>query len=521
MKTKTLALILSVVMVLSVVFFTVSCSSGSDVTTTASEKAETTETTSKTDVTTEADTEAVTTEEQTTEEETTVLTGYEKLPGFEDVDFGGTTFLIASHLESDADWSNAADFWVEDITNDAVNDAVFDRNRVIQNLYNCKIEVDDGGWENGYNASVASGDGKYIAGSANSRSVVSLSKTGNYYNLLKLDVDWTQSWWDQNYIMDTSTDGKLYAIIGDFALHAMSATWIMFYNKDVYETKFSETDIYQLVREKKWTIDVMADMISRIKNDANGDSAYTFSEGADADTVGMMTTSHNDRGLYFASGLRYVIKTENTVNGSFTTALLSQDTAPDVIAKLIDVCNMEGYISGGYTNVQTAVQNGTTLFAGEVLDVLRRMAGSENLRVGVLPQPLLNASQENYHCYVNDKATVLMIPTSYSDMAVIADFLTLFSYHSQMIVRKAYINTYKYTYASDEDSAEMVDIILNSRIYDVGYIDGFSISMDGYISTMISSQKNQYAKAAENFAKKDSANIEEYRSAIEAIDDNY
>ena len=521
MKTKTLALILSVVMILSVVFFTVSCSSGSDVTTTASEKAETTETTSKTDVTTEADTEAVTTEEQTTEEETTVLTGYEKLPGFEDVDFGGTTFLIASHLESDADWSNAADFWVEDITNDAVNDAVFDRNRVIQNLYNCKIEVDDGGWENGYNASVASGDGKYIAGSANSRSVVSLSKTGNYYNLLKLDVDWTQSWWDQNYIMDTSTDGKLYAIIGDFALHAMSATWIMFYNKDVYETKFSETDVYQLVREKKWTIDVMADMISRIKNDANGDSAYTFSEGADADTVGMMTTAHNDRGLYFAAGLRYVTKTENTVNGSFTTALLNQDNATDVMQKLIEVCNMEGYISGGYTNVQTAVQNGTTLFAGEVLDVLRRMAGSESLRVGVLPQPLLNESQENYHCYVNDKATVLMIPTSYSDMAVIADFLTLFGYHSQMIVRKAYINTYKYTYASDEDSAEMVDIILNSRIYDVGYIDGFSISMDGYISTMISSKKNQYAKASENYAKKDAVTIEEYRSAIEAIDDNY
>ena len=115
----------------------------------------------------------------------------------------------------------------------------------------------------------------------------------------------------------------------------------------------------------------------------------------------------------------------------------------------------------------------------------------------------------------------MVAPTSYSDMATLADFLTLFAYHSQMIVRKAFINTYKYTYASDEDSAEMVDIILNSRIYDVGYIDGFSISMDGYISTMISSKKNQYAKASENYAKKDAVTIEEYRSAIEAIDDNY
>ena len=521
MKTRTLSLILAVVMILSVVIFVVSCGPGPQTTTTASEKTETTETTAKTDVTTVKDTEAVTTEEQTTEEETTVLTGYEKLPGFENIDFGGKTFLIASHLDSDPDWANAADFWVEGITNDAINDAVYDRNRVMQSLYNCKIEVDNGGWDNGFNASVASGDGKYIAGSANSRSVVNLSKTGNYYNLLKLSVDWTQNWWDQNYIMDTSTDGKLYSVVGDFALHAMSATWIMFYNKDVYESKFSETDIYQLVREKKWTMDVMADMISRIKNDANGDSAYTFSEGADADTVGMMTTAHNDRGLFFAAGLRYVTKTENTVNGSFVSALTTQENASDVMDKLIQICTMEGYISGGYTNVQTAIQNGTTLFAGEVLDVLRRMSGAENLRVGVLPQPLLNDSQQSYHCYVNDKATVLVIPTAYADMSVISDFLTLFAYHSSMIVRKAYINTYKYTYASDEDSAEMVDIILNSRIYDAGYIDGFSTGMDGYVSTIINNRKNNYTKAAASFATKDQAAIDEYRAALESIDDNY
>ena len=518
MKTRTISLFLAVVMLLSVVIFVVSCGPSEQKTTTASQ---TTETTTKQDTTTVKETEEVTTEEQTTEEVTTELTGFEKLPGFEDVDFGGQTFLIASHLESDPDWSNAADFWVEDITNDSVNDAVFDRNRVIQNLYNCKIEVDDGGWENGFNASVAAGDGKYIAGSANSRSVISLSKTGNYYNLLKLNVDWTQSYWDQNYIMDTSTDGKLFAIIGDFALHAMSATWIMFYNKDVYESKFSETDIYQLVRDGKWTIDVMADMIDKIKNDANGDTTYTFSEGADADTVGMMTTAHNDRGLYFASGLRYVTKTENTVNGSFVSALLNQENATDVIDKLIQVCNMEGYISGGYTDVQKAVQNGTTLFAGEVLDVLRRMAGAADLRVGVLPQPLLNDSQKEYHCYVNDKATVLVIPTSYSDMSVISDFLTLFGYHSQMIVRKAYINTYKYTYASDEDSAEMVDIILNSRIYDAGYIDGFATTMDGYVSTMISTSKNQYSNASKKFSPQVDTNIEDYKTAIASVDDNY
>ncbi|MCR5458247.1 MAG: hypothetical protein K6F14_09285 [Clostridiales bacterium] len=518
MSKKILALAISLIMIISVLMFAASCNSETSTETTTQKTIETTAGQKDTEEQTATPTEEVTTEEVTTE---LVLTGYEKLPEYEDVDFGGQTFLIASYDYTDPDWANATEFWVEEVTNDAVNDAVFDRNRVIQELYNCRIEVDSGGWDNGFNASVASGDGKYILGSCASYALNGVSTNGKYYNMLKLDVDWTKDWWDQNYILDSSTDGKLFAIVGDWSIHTMSATWIMFYNKDVYETKFSETDIYQLVREKKWTIDVMADMISRIKNDANGDSAYTFSEGADADTVGMMTTAHNDRGLYFAAGLRYVTKTENTVNGSFISALVSQDNASDVMDKLIQVCNMEGYISGGYTNVQTAVQNGTTLFAGEVLDVLRRMAGAEDLRVGVLPQPLYQEGQENYHCYVNNQASILVAPTSYSEMAVLADFLTLFAYHSQMIVRKAFINTYKYTYASDEDSAEMVDIILDSRVYDVGYINTFATKMDGYVSTMISSQKNQYNNAAAKFSTQVTADIEEFRNKLAAVDDNY
>ena len=512
-------ILLAVVMLGAVLAFAVSCGGNSSDTTTAKE---TVETTSKTGTTTTAAdaTEATTIADETDEPESSELTGKEPLPGYEDVNFGGRTFLIASCADEDETWADAADFWVEGITNDAVNDAVYERNRVMSELYSCTIAVDDGGWDNGFNAAVASGDDKYIAASSEYALHAGFTN-GNYYNVLKLGIDLTQEWWDQNFIIDSSCDGKLFGIIGDYSLHAMSATWIMFYNKDVYESKFSDIDIYQLVRDKKWTMDVMADMIDKIKNDANGDSAYTFTEGADADTLGMMTTAHNYRGLWFASGLRYVTKTEQTTDGSFITALSNQDKGSDVIDKLIAICNTEGYISGGYTDVQKGIQNGTTLFAGEVLDVLRRMAGAENLRVGVLPQPLYEEGQEAYHCYVNNRAAFMCIPTAFSDMEVIADFFTLLAYHSSKLVRPAYINTYKYSYASDEDSAEMVDIIIDSRVFDPGYLGNFSTKMDGYISTMISDKKNNYTKAAASYAKSDTASLEEFKNKLAGIDDNY
>ncbi len=512
-------ILLAVVMLGSVLAFAVSCNGNESNVTTEKEAVDTT-TRATGLVTTSADETEVTTETETdVVTETTELTGKEPLPGYEDVDFGGRTFLIAACHDDDADWADAADFWVEGITNDAVNDAVYERNDIMHKLYNCTIEVDDGGWDNGFNAAKAAGNDKYIAGSAEYGLYGWASNT--YYNILKLGIDLTQSWWDQNFIMDTSCDGKLFGIIGDFSLHAMSATWIMFYNKDVYESKFSDIDIYQLVREKKWTMDVMADMIDKIKNDANGDSAYTFSEGADADTIGLMTTGHNYRGLYFAAGLRYVTKTEQTTDGSFISALSNQDRGSDVMDKLITLCNMEGYIAGGYTAIQTAIQNGTALFAGEVLDVLRRMAGADDLRVGVLPQPLYEEGQDEYHCYVNNRAAFMCIPTAFADMEVIADFFTLFAYHSSKIVRTAYINTYKYTYASDEESGEMVDIIVDSRVFDPGYLGNFSTQMDGYVSTMITGKNNGYTKAAARYANTDTAKLDEYKEKIAAVDDNY
>ena len=448
------------------------------------------------------------------------LTGKEALPGYENVNFGGRTFLIASCYDVDSDWDDASDFWVEGITNDAVNDAVFERNRVMSELYNCTIAVDDGGWDNGFNAAIASGSDKYIAGSSEF-AIYGEYANGNFYNVLKLGIDLTQNWWDQNFIADSSCDGKLFGIIGDFSLHAMSATWIMFYNKDIYESKFSNIDIYQLVREKKWTMDVMADMIDKIKNDANGDSYYDFSDGSDADTIGMITTAFNDRGLYFASGLRYVTKSYNSTTGSFVSALNNQARGYEVMDKIIALCNTPGYITGGYSNVQRAIQNGTTLFAGEVLDVLRRMAGTENLRVGVLPQPLYEEGQDSYHCYVTSRAAFMCIPTSFSDMGTIADFFTLFAYHSYKLVRSAFVDSYKYNYADDADSAEMVDMIIDNRVFDPGYLGNFSGEMDSYITTMITNQHNQYTQAAARFSNTDTTKLTEYAERIASIDDDY
>lgn len=442
-------------------------------------------------------------------------TGRTKMPGKLDVDFGGKTFLICANNDTADDrWFNPAEIWVESLTNDAINDAVYERNQVMSQLYNCTIAVDDGGWDNGFNADLSAGTGKYIAASAEYNN----GSSGNYYNVLNLDIDWTQPWWNQDVIRDISCKDKLYVFAGDFAIFDFRASWIMFYNKDVYDQNLADSyDIYDLVYKKQWTVDVLLEMCQKVLKDNNGDQAYTFSEDANADVVGMMTTAHNYRGLYFSCGERYTAKDDA---GNLVCAITSTGKGSDTIDKIRTLTTSEAYLGEeGYTSVQKAIENATTLFAGEVMDVLERMVNAEGLRVGVVPLPLYDTNQDNYYTYVNNRSSLYMIPTGYANMDEIADFFTLYAAHSSKIVRPAFLNAYKYTYASDEESADMVDIIIQNRVYDPGYLYSFS-AFDGVLSALMGKTgANNYASAANRYVKSTNEAIANYETKVLAIND--
>lgn len=521
------AVLFAVAMIISVCLFAASCDSAKPAETTTSKTSETVNT--DTDVTTATETTAAQTETENNESGSTTQAtpgtddkyenwdGKSKLPGKENVDFGGKTFLIAARTdEVSGGWNNGREIWVEALTNDAVNDAVFERNQIMSKLYNCTIMVDNGGWANGINADIAAGGGKYIAGCA----AYSNGASGQFYNVLNFDIDYSQSWWDQAFFRDLECNGKLYMLCGDFAMIAMRAAWIMFYNKTIYDQNLAdEYDIYQLVRDKKWTIDVLLTMCQKVLSDNDGDQQYTYTTGADADVLGLMTTTHNYRALYYSCGERYVDKDEN---GKMVNALTKTGRASDVIDVIRTLTTDESYLEIGYSYVHRAMMNGTTLFAGEVLGTLEVVTAQEGLRLGIVPQPLLSEGHGEYVHYVNNQAPFYLIPTSYPDMQEIADFFTLFAAHSQKIVRSAFVNTYKYTYASDEESAEMVDLILNTRIYDPGYLFNFASGFDSMITggTLLGrTGSNVFSSAAKRYSNQINESISNYESRIAAIDD--
>ncbi len=506
---RLLASLLALAMVLGVCLFA-GCDGGNDETTTNSTKGTTTSTTSASETTAatttsgnDGTTETTTNNGGSTETTETTTEGgpiieepwdgTTKLPGYENVDFRDKTFVFAGYAECADGFDSDREVYSEDT--DAIAVAVKERNQYIQLLYNCKIEFNGSETpQNLVSAEVTSGK-HTIDLYAQKYAVMSSATSGTNYNLYSLGIDFSQDWWDQNYVnqitfKNSAGTDVLYSIVGDFAFSASACTHAIMFNKTLYETSIAGTlgyDIYQLVRDGKWTMDIFAEMITAAKKEVSGNSTIAYSEG---DILGWATTDHAKHGLHVASALPLF----QTKDGKLDM-VCNADSAQwvSVMDKAIELWNIEGRETTGYTNGDQAVLSGQTLFYSNLISTLEQSHFQDSTtEVGLVPYPKYSESQANYGHYVDNHLMTYQVPTSVVEIEELGDFFTIYAAHTTAIVRPAWIDAYAYEYCGDADSAEMLNIILDTRTYDPGYLMFNSIEND--ISAMIGSGKNNITR---------------------------
>ena len=421
-----------------------------------------------------------------------VFDGTGMLPGYEDIDFRGDTFIIAGYVDCADGFDSDREVYSEDT--DAIAVAAKERNKYVELLYNCNIEF-NGSESPGSLVSAEVTSGKQTIDMYCMKYSVGSSATGGTnYNLYSLGMDLTADWWDQNYVntytlKNTSGTDTLYSIVGDFTFSASSLAHALMFNKNLYETEIAQNlgyDIYQLVRDGKWTMDIFIEMVKEAANDVSGNSTIDYSEG---DIVGWATTTHATHGLHAASALPMI----TTVNGAMKFSM--PDSAAQwttVIDKAIEVWALPEHDTTGYGDGQAALVSGNTLFYSDIIQKLEEdTLKNSDTAVGLVPYPKYSETQENYGHYVDNHLMVYMVPTSVVDIEAMGDFFTVYAAHSTALVRPVWIDAYSYDYCGDADSAEMLEIILNTRTYDAGYL---IFSLEGEISQQISSGKNNITR---------------------------
>jgi hypothetical protein len=346
------------------------------------------------------------------------------------------------------------------------------------------------------NKSVSAGDNAYDAVMTGFLNSSNMTKQGLLVNLRDTGgIDLSKPWWDQNLLKETSIMNKTYFAAGDVTITTNDGTWTLMFNKSIQED-LNLPNIYELVKSGEWTIDKMAELGKGATEDLNGDGVIDHT-----DKVAFATTGDSAQGLFFSTGNRLTIKDASDL----PIFALSGDklmTNLDKIYNLMRSSDNFTMLSNDYASVnplthlivQAAFEENRALFYAEVMQCVGRIRQMET-EFGIIPMPKADAAQEQYRTTVHQTASAaISIPRGGEDDERTGTIIEALAYGGYKFITPAYYDiALKSKYARDDESSEMLDIILAGRTADLGYIDGYGAFLPSSIQSSIVSRQNNFA----------------------------
>lgn len=396
--------------------------------------------------------------------ETTPDTTAELKPDLPDKKFDGYEFNIVNTV---AGWSiyNNEHIVVEEENGEVLNDAIFNRNRHVEDKYGVKlVETVVSDTSSEITKTVMAGDDEYDL----AVSTYSLKLGTEYlvdWNTLSY-TDLSKPWWDQNYIEATSVDGKLCSMVGSIMITHMDSVLAMFYNQKL-AGEYKLPDLYEIVRNGEWTLPKYFEITKDVTSDTNGDG--TFDDLDRYAFVGL------DGILRLASGveLDYVKKDKDDI----PQTNFGDQRLVNTLTKLREYNSIH---KADIYNARSA--NGSPNTGGDGDRVVFRLflndqamfyvhgLGSAQMfrdmksDFGVIPTPKLDETQEDY--FIQPDITKCMaIPTTASDLERTSIILEALAYEGYSYLRPLYYKTMlQNKYLRDEESVEMLDEYIYTNI---------------------------------------------------------
>lgn len=392
----------------------------------------------------------------------------------DDRDFGGYEFTFLGNGTAYNSYWYSKDIYVEEENGDTINDAVYARNRAIEEKYNITIKgVFTGTQYNDAKKSISSGDNTYDAFTVPLQgATASLAQEGMLMDLKQVPyIDLEKPWWDQRANEQLSINHKLMFTISDLLIIDKDALFIFLFNKDIIQELALE-DPYTLVKNGTWTIDKMWDMAKDMPRDVNGDGIMD-----DQDAYRLLLANHTMHGNVVSSGQMVINKDENdlpTLNITHPMIHASTEKWLEIIgdsentwvANLWESRHADIWM---YQLEMLSEKRGLWVYAGmDRVTTLRTF----DFNFGILPNPKFDENQQDYYNHVHAWCTTAVsVPVSSEDperTGMILEALTGESYYT---LRPAYYDvSLKTKFMRDDESGEMLDLIFNTRCYDLGHV---------------------------------------------------
>ena len=407
---------------------------------------------------------------ETTAEET--LFAQSNIPS--DLRFDGTTVKILH-------WDDVPnlEFYVEDQTGEAVNDAIYKRNAKVQEQFGIELEytgtpgdnTDMASFVNVCVNSTQSGADAHDLFCGYSMTGATLMTRGVTQNLNSYEImEFDKPWWPKSLISKATIRDGIYFASGDISTNFIHMMYLVMFNKDMLANinNLSSESLYELAYNGEWTLDKFIELTDGLYLDQDGDN--TASEG---DRYGAVVTNVHFDPFYAGSGLTTIDVNEEG-NLILSPDLFSQKTV-DLLEKL---CNLLHVSGNAYIKKSEPIfAAGNALLLVDRPYIITRSLTDIDFNFGILPIPKYDAAQEGYRTCLGFGYTMYMLSTAANNPEAAAATIELMAYQSYLNVTPAlFEESMKMRYADQSDDSFMFDLIRDGVEIDIARL--FTTQLD-------------------------------------------
>ena len=434
-----------------------------------------------------------------------------ELPAF---DYEGQTFLVLAREDGagSTTW-DIRDICAKEQNGELINDAVYNRNIVIEEKYNITIDeykVDGGQINSNISNVVLAGDSTYDAVMQHVELTCALMLAGTLMDLTHAPYfDFSQPWWDANIMQDVSFAGRTFFATGDICLNDDKATWGIVFNKKLAED-YGIPNLYDQVHDGNWTIDKLYEYSSAVYADLNGDGVMTLQD----DLWGIYDQLECSPAFFTASGMQAMTKDDS---GNITYNLDNEKTY-NVFEKIYTFMRDETFqfiaerhtVTDIWATMRAHYRNDQALFFFTNFGALPQFRSMET-DFGLIPTPKIFDDQDTYYSAMQyNNGTVYAIPKSVGDFDKSCIILESMAMGSPDTLTVAFYDmTLQEKALRDQESVDMMKFILENRLFD------FSMAFSSI--GMLEFFKSQVNTATNNFASSEASKKDTFILAVDKI----
>ncbi|MBR4895541.1 MAG: hypothetical protein IKZ41_03865 [Clostridia bacterium] len=423
-------------------------------------------------------------------------------------DYGGFSFNIYTRSNT----THYA-FLTEELNGEVLNDAIYERNLKIAERFNVVFTETEYSDEAMAQNNVQSGDDTFSLMNVRCTAADTMAKKRLCFDISTFQyIDLSKPYWDDELTRMIGIGDRQFTAIGSADLTVIDFMNVLLFNKNLHE-QYQMEDFYTLVREGKWTFDRFGEYAAAATQDIDGDGTYGKN-----DQWGVLGVAKYLHCTFLPAGGAMYISKDADNYPAFTMGTDEHFLA--VFEKIFSVLNDNNawYKTTDDSNEATAYhnmfRNNQGLFMATIFYYIESLRDMD-YDFGIVPFPKFDEAQENYYGRISFFDTsVIPVTVPDSEMSsIVFEALTCESFNS---VIPAYKDVaLKSKFARDEDSSDMIDVILEHRIIDFGdsYFQG--TIRDGFVAGMFVNDNHDLASAVKTRTKSTEKTLDKMITAYE------